>query len=194
VPHEGRGPRLASLRAPGERIVQLQQCHVTGPQPHLRNCLLRVVCQNARRRLAAWQTSAKWLLKCSRPVFFQLQHHDRCSSSSSLFFASFMFFHDICLSQHTTSSTIMYASSLYIGHSLAPYYMDKLNEPSSDSTLKYTSVYILSELTDISIRLSDSSLTTYLCTAASVISAKSLGDIWSETGQNGNERFFCYIL
>ena len=57
------------------------------------------------------------------------------------------------MSQHTTSSTIMYASSLYIGRSLAPYYMDKLNEPSSDSTLKYTSVYILSELTDISIRL-----------------------------------------
>jgi len=32
----------------------------------------------------------------------------------------------------------------------------------SDSTLKYTSVYILSEHTDISIELSDSSLTTFM--------------------------------
>ena len=54
------------------------------------------------------------------------------------------------------------------GYSLALYYIDKLNKLSSDSTLKHMSIYILSEYTDISIRLSDSSLTTYLCTAASV--------------------------
>jgi len=63
------------------------------------------------------------------------------------------------MSQHTTSSAIMYARSFY--------YTNKRNEPASDSTLKYMSVYILSE--QIPIGLSDPSSATYLCTAASVV-------------------------
>jgi len=55
--------------------------------------------------------------------------------------------------------------------SLTFYYMYKLNRL-SDSALKYTSVYILSEHTDTSIDLSDSLLTTHMFRFLIVLAAQ----------------------